>query len=296
MSSSAVIGSFSESFDAFSRLSTPPLTSMAIISDPFDTCMRKTYPDVLLSHFIFLPANCKCKIKSKCVCTCQLCRNWSHGNRLNAVLHIEKCYFQYATSCCTNQFLIALVFFTMSTSTMFWNSFNKQRYKEVFIGLFARRRVPFSFIEWKEVKEFYLICNPERSWRSFNIKLAACCLFVVANYNFYRRQIKGLLHEAVGPIHLTTDFWISLHRHVLLAICVQWVNWDYNLRKALIGLLECRHNYLGEHQAKFIFDCLQVYGITLNLGYYTSDNVLSNDTCVRSLQKWLFEVGINWDV
>ena len=139
-----------------------------------------------------------------------------------------------------------------------------------------------------------MACNPKVEDLLISNRRHAIHL-LVTKYDLYRRQIKGLLHEAIGPIHLATDLWTSPHRHALLAICVQWVDRDYNLRKALIGLPECRHNHSGEHQARLIFDCLQVYGITPNLGYHTSDNASSNDTCVRSLQKRLSEVGIDWD-
>ena len=66
----------------------------------------------------------------------------------------------------------------------------------------------------------------------------------------------------------------------MLAICAQWVDKDYILRKALIGLPECRHNHLREHQAELIFDYIQDYGIKHNLGCHTSDNASSNNICV----------------
>jgi hypothetical protein len=182
----------------------------------------------------------------------------------------------------------------MNTTTLLRNSFNKQRYSEALVGLFARRRVPFSAIEWKEVKELCLACNPELEDLLSSSRQSAVRL-LEANYSLYRGQIKGLLHEAVGPIHVSTDLWTSPHRHALLAICAQWVDQDYELRKALIALPECRHDHSGEHQAKLIFDCLQDYDITPNLGCHTSDNASSNDSCVRSLERRLAEVGINWE-
>lgn len=149
-------------------------------------------------------------------------------------------------------------------------------------------------IEWEEIKELCLACNPDIEDLLISSRRRAVRL-LVANFDLYRQQIKRLLHEAAGPIHISTDLWTSPHRHALLAICAQWVDRGYTLHKALIGLPECRHDHSGEHQARLIFDCLQAYAITPNIGYHTSDNASSNDTCVRSLQERLAEVRVDWD-
>ena len=137
-----------------------------------------------------------------------------------------------------NQPTVTSLFPTMGASVILRNSFNKQRYKAALVGLFARRRVPFSMIEWEEIKELCLACNPDVEDLLISSRRQGVRL-LVANFDLYRRQIKGLLHEAAGPIHISTDLWTSPHRHALLAICVQWVDRDYKLRKALIGLPEC---------------------------------------------------------
>ncbi|KAI9710497.1 MAG: hypothetical protein M1820_002633 [Bogoriella megaspora] len=111
----------------------------------------------------------------------------------------------------------------MSASVMLQNSFNKQRYKAALVGLFARRRVLFSMIEWEEVKEFYLACKPDVEDLLISSRRQGVRL-LVTNFDLYRHQIKGLLHKAAGPIHISTDLWTSPHRHALLAICVQWVD------------------------------------------------------------------------
>ena len=92
-----------------------------------------------------------------------------------------------------------------------------------------------------------------------------------------------------------TDLWTSPHWHAMLTICAQWINNEYNLRKTLITLPEYWHDHSKKHQTKFIFDCIRNYEITHNINCHTSDNMSSNDTCVRSLHKWLSEIDINWD-
>ncbi|KAF2228352.1 hypothetical protein EV356DRAFT_458359, partial [Viridothelium virens] len=50
--------------------------------------------------------------------------------------------------------------------------------------------------------------------------------------------IKGLLYKAAGLIYISTDLWTSPYCHALFTIYIQWVNQDYKLCKALIGLPE----------------------------------------------------------
>lgn len=300
MSSFEGSSSHVESFDTSPRSSTPLQTPTAVTSitsvipNAFDACMRKTYPDAPPAYITPLQLNRKRRTKGKCIYTCQLCPNWSHGNKANAALHIVKRHPQYTTNNHVNQPPITSLFPTMNASVMLRNSFNKQRYKAALVGLFARRRVPFSMIEWEEVKELCLACNPDVEDLLISSRRQGVRL-LVANFDLYCQQVKGLLYEAAGPIHISTDLWTSPHRHALLAVCAQWVDRDYNLRKALIGLPECRHDHSGVHQARLIFDCLQAYKITHNLGCHTSDNASSNDTCVRSIQERLAEIGVNWD-
>ena len=294
MSHSDAITTFSESFDASSRLATPSSTSSAATYPDFDVYMRKTYPNAPTSKFTPLPVGRKRHSKGNCEYVCSLCSNWSSGNRTHANEHLIKLHFPHASKSDPKQPSIASVFNTMSTTTLLRQSFDKQRYKEGVVGLLTRRRAPFSLIEWEEFKDICLACNPDIEDLLISNRRQAIRL-VLSNYEFYYSQIKELLQEAAGPIHLSSDLWTSPHRHAMLAICAQWVDKDYNLRKALIGLPECRHDHSGDHQAELIFDCIQDYDVKHNLGCHTSDNASSNDTCVISLQERLSRAGVDWD-
>lgn len=73
----------------------------------------------------------------------------------------------------------------------------------------------------------------------------------------------------------------------MLAVCGQWVDKDYELRKALLGLLECRKDHFGESQACLIADVLRRFEIR-RVGYHTGDNASSNNTCLEALSEKLF--------
>lgn len=119
---------------------------------------------------------------------------------------------------------------------------------------------------------------------------------IAENHVFYRDQIKDKLLAIVSsPIYISTDLWTSLHRHALLAVCAQWVDQDYQLQKALLGLPECRDNHSGERQADLIMSILETFGIMSKLGYHTGDNAISNDTCLKSIARRLKEnLNVSW--
>ncbi|KAI0603786.1 hypothetical protein TUN205_11975, partial [Pyrenophora tritici-repentis] len=95
------------------------------------------------------------------------------------------------------------------------------------------------------------------------------------------------LSTAVSPIHISTDLWTSPFRSSLLAVCAQWVDHEYKLQKALLGLPECRYSHSGEQQAHLLLQTLEEYGIQSRVGWHTGDNATSNDTCLEHLETLL---------
>ncbi|KAI7768429.1 hypothetical protein LZL87_013687 [Fusarium oxysporum] len=119
--------------------------------------------------------------------------------------------------------------------------------------------------------------------------------YIAASYEFYAAQLAESLQSAISMIHFSSDLWTSPHRHGMLAVCGQWVDKGYKLRKALLDLLECRKGHSGESQAGLIADVLGRYEIR-SVGYHTGDNASSNSTCLEALsKKLLHERGIIFD-
>jgi hypothetical protein len=100
-----------------------------------------------------------------------------------------------------------------------------------------------------------------------------------ANYGLYASQLRDLIQGSQSMIHISTDLWTSPHRHAMLAVCAQWVDYNYALRKPLLGLPECPFSHSGEAQAALIVEVLHNIDI-LRVGYHTGDNATSNNTCL----------------
>jgi hypothetical protein len=170
---------------------------------------------------------------------------------------------------------------SMASSSSLRNAFNAQQYNEAIVGLLTRRRVPFSAVEWNEVKSLALACNPAIEDCLITNRRAAMRI-IDANYGLYQSQLKDLLQESQSMIHLSTDLWTSPHRHGMLAVCAQWVDKNYGVRKALLGMPECPYSHSGSTQAGLIMDIIYKFGIS-RIGYHIGDNATSNDTCLEAL-------------
>ncbi|OBS14991.1 hypothetical protein FPOA_14019 [Fusarium poae] len=167
------------------------------------------------------------------------------------------------------------------------NCFNKQAYIEAVVGLLTRRRLPFSAVEHSELRDLALACNPAIGDLLINDRKQDMG-YINSNYSLYSSQLAERLQTTQSKIHISSDLWTSPHRHGVLAVCVQWVDEDFKLQKALLGLPECKYGHSGATQAELVAGTLRKFNITAqSLGYYIGDNAASNDTCLEELSKIL---------
>ncbi|ENH66574.1 Putative AC9 transposase, partial [Fusarium oxysporum f. sp. cubense race 1] len=167
------------------------------------------------------------------------------------------------------------------------NCLNKQAYIEAVVGLPTRRRLPFSAVEYSELRDLALACNPAIGGLLINDRKQAMG-YINSNYSLYSSQLAESLQTTQSKIHISSDLWTSPHHHGVLAVCVQWVDEDFKLQKALLGLPECKYSHSGATQAGLIAGTLRKFNITAqNLGCYVGDNATSNDTRLEELSKIL---------
>ncbi len=224
---------------------------------------------------------------------CINCTNrWSNRYPNNAIQHAQSQHLRLlraneasrssrsSTKTSMDSFVV-----TRSSDSGLRNAFNAQQYSEAIVGLLTRRRVSFSAVEWDEMKDFALACNPAIEDLLITSRNRAMRI-IDANFALYASQLKETLQGAQSMIHISTDLWTSPHRHAMLAVCAQWVDEGYRLRKALLGLPECRYSHSGESQAALIAEVLRTFNIS-RVGYHTGDNATSNDTCLEALSRIL---------
>ena len=106
---------------------------------------------------------------------------------------------------------------SIASSSSLRNVFNTQQYNEAIVGLLTRRRIPFSAVEWDEIKNLALACNPVIEDCLITNRRGAMRI-IDANYELYTGQLKEQLQESQSIIHLSTDLWISPYYHGILAV------------------------------------------------------------------------------
>ncbi len=175
------------------------------------------------------------------------------------------------------------------------NTINLDAFYEAQIQLITRRRLPLNCVSWPEYQALLCAVNPraeEVLIQSGNTALA----HIERSYAMHRKNIKAQLRAAKSQIHVSIDLWSSPHRKAFLGICGQWVDADYRLREALLGLPNVQHSHSGEAMAQHLVNTLRHFDIAGNVGYFTSDNATANDTCLRAVAATLAnEFGVRLD-
>jgi hypothetical protein len=221
--------------------------------------------------------------------TCRVCvmePRWATRTRSNAIKHCINKHSTVASVVEAQQTSITSHFSSIVPIDKLRNIFNQNAYKEAIVGLLCRRRLSFAAVEWSEFRDIALACNPAIDDLLITSRRTAVRL-IAANYNLYSEQLSICLSRANSPIHIQSDLWTSPHRHALLAVCGQWIDHDFKLQKALLGLVECPSDHSGEAQAGLILQVLEKYDIQSNIGWHTGDNATSNDTTLETLESRL---------
>jgi hypothetical protein len=278
-------------------ISTPAST----LSWDFDAYFRAEYPHPPLppSKNRRQTSNNTRKTTGPKVYVCLRCvgsKPWSTQYRPNAIKHAENLHIKRQrneASIMSSQQSMSSYTVAYPTRNTLANAFNRQLYREAIIGLLTRRRIAFSAVEWSELQDLALACNPAIKDSLITSRRTAMRL-IDANFALYASQLRENLGSASSLIHISSDLWTSPHRHGVLAVCTHWVDKDYQLRKALLALPECRYDHSGKSQAARIAKVLSSFDITASkLGYHTSDNATSNDTCLEHLSSHLLaEYGV----
>ncbi|EKG09418.1 Ribonuclease H-like protein [Macrophomina phaseolina MS6] len=113
---------------------------------------------------------------------------------------------------------------------------------------------------------------------------------------YIARTSKLNYKTAKSRIHFIIDLWSSPHHKAFIGICGQWVDGNYELREALLGLPNVRHSHSGETMSRHLLETIRYFNVAGNIGYFTSDNSTANDTCMRALSTALTnEYGVGFD-
>ncbi|KAL3955852.1 hypothetical protein ACCO45_009871 [Purpureocillium lilacinum] len=175
------------------------------------------------------------------------------------------------------------------------NTIQLDAFYEAQIQLVTRRRLPLNCVSWPEYQALLCAINP-RAEEVLIQSGTTVLAHIEWSYLVHREKVKAQLQAAQSQIHFSIDLWSSPHRKAFLGICGQWVDEQFELRDALLGLPNIQDNHTGETMSRHLLDTIRYFDIASNTGYFTSDNATSNDACLRALSTVLEdEFGIRID-
>ncbi|KAF4476180.1 putative AC transposase [Colletotrichum fructicola Nara gc5] len=102
-----------------------------------------------------------------------------------------------------------------------------------------------------------------------------------------RAYVKAELHSALTKIHIGFDLWTSPNNYAYLAVTAHFVNNMGQHKSRLIAFNHMSGDHSGLNLSNNIYETLQQWEITSQVGVVVCDNASNNDTCVFALFKRL---------
>jgi hypothetical protein len=174
------------------------------------------------------------------------------------------------------------------------SEFNPEMFKQILLIWMVKHNI--SFIE-VENEEF-------RNLQKYGQSLGAALIpqsgntiksWILALFYDNKNNLKNILQNAPGKIHLTLDLWSSPNHLPLLGVIAHFSDKNGLLQQSLLGLRTIEGAHSGENMAEVVLNILFDYGIEGSLGYLMMDNASSNDTLVLEIENTLLDKGIVFD-
>ena len=161
------------------------------------------------------------------------------------------------------------------------------------------KRIAFTQVENEDFREFILYLHPAlAAWLPQSDKHTHCSIhryltnysigatihsWIMSEFELREAQVKQLLDNAPGQIHISVDGWVSPNNIALLGIVAYFFNEVDQVQTLPIGLSRFTGSHSAENVASIASRVLYWYGIATKTGYYVLDNIAVNDCVVAIL-------------
>jgi hypothetical protein len=89
-----------------------------------------------------------------------------------------------------------------------------------------------------------------------------------------------ILSNSVSKIYISFDLWISPNYILFMGVVVYYTNNTFKNRTVMIALKRLHEIHSGENIGSLLIEIINDFDLKERLGYFVTDNVSSNDTCV----------------
>lgn len=193
------------------------------------------------------------------------CLNLRRSGTTTLLRHMEQCSKTRNTPSCGNRKLDMMVFREM-------------------IGLaIIEHDLPFSFVEYRRVREAFMYANSNIEFWSRNTA-AADCLKI---YEKEKLKLKKSLDEIPGRFCFTTDLWRSLTIEGYMCLTAHYIDSEWKLKTKILSFCAFPPPHTGAGIATKVLALLKEWGLEKRVFTITVDNASSNDNMQGILKKQL---------
>lgn len=153
-------------------------------------------------------------------------------------------------------------------------------FKEALIHWVVDANIPLAAVEHKSFQR--LIHMPKEAIQLMPESHSTVKNWLLEDFNTAKGILKERLSKATSIVHLTFDSWTSPNQLGLLSIVCHFLDEQHRSQTRLLGLKRIQGPHSGENFAQAVAEAITSFEL-YNLGFFTLDNIPSNDTGVRHL-------------
>ena len=162
-------------------------------------------------------------------------------------------------------------------------TFDQYRFKALLYTWIINNNVPFEQLDSLSLRQLLTSLHP-RAGR--NIPSAPTVSRTLATlYDKAIGIVTESLQGALTKINISFDLWTSKNKLALLGLCAHYIDIDGNPITTLLALPRQKGRHSGLNIAETVSEIIASYGLQDKLGYFTTDNASSNETCLDYIAK-----------
>ncbi|KAL1194425.1 putative AC transposase [Cardamine amara subsp. amara] len=143
--------------------------------------------------------------------------------------------------------------------------------------------LPYSFVEYRRIKEAFLYANSSIEFWTRNTAVADCLKI----YEKEKMKLRNTLNEIPGRFCLTTDLWRALTVEGYMCLTAHYIDSDWNLQAKILAFCKFPPSHIGAAIATKVLALLKDWGLEKIVFTITVDNASSNDNMQGILKKQL---------
>ena len=156
-------------------------------------------------------------------------------------------------------------------------------FRELIAVALIEHNLPFSFVEYRRVREALYYANPRIEFWCRNTA-ASDCLKI---YEKEKLKLRQQLKDIPGRFCLTTDLWRALTVEGHMCLTAHYIDGNWDLKSRIIDFCAFPPPHTGGAIAMKIVELLKDWGLEKRVFSVTVDNASSNDNMQSILKRQL---------